>query len=151
MDEAKGKVKNVIKNNVLFFIGCIMLIYKGLFINMQLKMPIENIEIVWYIVAVALLLMSPIINKKNKFSYIYLNIIYFIITLIIYADFLYYSYSTNFISFYQIENIKYAKEIGSGILGIIDLKSIILFWFDNIAILILSIIAYKKTKFNNNI
>jgi hypothetical protein len=63
-----------------------------------------------------------------------------------YANFLYYSYSTNFLSFYQLENMKYAKEIGSGVLCIINIKSIIIFWIDNIIIALLSLLIHRKTK-----
>lgn len=96
--------------------------------------------------------MCPLINNKNNFSYIYLNIIYTIATLIIYADFLYYTYATNFLSFYQIVNLKYSKKIASGIFTIINIKSIFVFWIDNVILIALSILAckkFKKKKYNN--
>ncbi len=146
--------KDIIKNNILFLIGTILLTYKALFLNYILKLEFETTDIILYTILVSLLIMSPIINKRNKFAYIYLNITYAIITLIIYADFLYYKYSTNFLSFYQIQNMQYAKEIGSGLFSIIDIKGILLFWLDNIVVVILSILAYKKiekTQYNNKI
>lgn len=42
--------------------------------------------------------------------------------------------------------IKYAKEIGNGLLCLVNFKNILLFWFDNILIVALSILVYKKTK-----
>ena len=135
----------IIKNNLIFIIGTILLVYKGLFLNYFLGLQID-INLVLYTIAVSLLIMCPIINCKNKFSYIYLNAIYAILTIIIYANFLYYSYSTNFLSFYQIENVKYAKEIASGLSVIIDIKSGLIFIIDNIIIALLSVLAYKKLK-----
>ncbi len=139
------KIKNFFKHNFLFLIGVILLIYKGIFLNCTLEIEL-NTDVFYYMLIASLLIMSPIINHKNKFALIYLNIIYAIITTIIYANFLYYSYSTNFLSFYQIENLKYAKEIGSGVLTLINIKNIFIFWFDNIALLIVSLIANKKMK-----
>ena len=136
-------LKNVLENNFIFLIGTILLVYKGIILNYLLNIPME-IGVVLYIFVASLLIMAPVINHKDKFAYIYLNIIYAVITIIIYANFLYYSYSTNFISFYQIENMKYAKEIGSGLLCIIDIESILIFWSDNILIAVLSTLAYKK-------
>ena len=151
MEQKMENLKNIIvkpteeffKHNIIFLIGIILLIYKGIFINCILGIEV-NIDTFSYILVASLLIMCPIINHKNKFALIYLNIIYAIITLIIYADFLYYSYSTNFLSCYQIENLRYAKEIGSGVLTLIDIKNILMFWSDNIMLLIFSIISNKK-------
>ena len=139
------KVKELAKNNIIFLLGTCLLVYKGLLINYLLNLSI-GIDVVCYTVAAPLLLMVPVINHKDKFAYIYLNSIYAIVTLVLYADFLYYSYSTNFLSFYQIENVKYAKEIGNGLLYVINIKSVLLFWIDNLSVAIISILAYKKWK-----
>lgn len=147
------KILEILRNNIIFILGTMLLVYKALLLNYLLHLQIK-IDVILYTIVVSLLIMAPSINKKNKFTYIYLNIIYTIITILIYANFLYYNYSTNFLSFYQIENIKYAKEIGSGILCIITIKSIFTFWFDNILVSILSIITYSKFKetcYNNKI
>ena len=117
---------DIIQNNLIFIIGILLLVYKGLLLNYQINLEI-GIETVKYTICVTLLIMCPLINNKNKFSYIYLNIIYTIVTLIIYANFLYYTYATNFLSFYQIVNLKYSKEIASGVFTIINIKSIFYF------------------------
>ena len=143
--EYVSKFTKLLKNNFIFIIGTILLVYKGLLLNYLLKLNIE-IEVVLYTIVASLLIMCPTINNRKKFSYIYLNIIYMIVTLIIYANFLYYSYSTNFLSFYQIGNLRYAKEIGNGITCIINVKNFFLFWFDNIILVLLSILIYKKTE-----
>ena len=141
----ENKIKNFFKHNLLFLIGIILLVYKGILLNYLLELEV-NINTFFYIVIVSLLIMCPIINHKNRFALSYLNIIYAIITLLIYANFLYFSYSTNFLSCYQIENLKYAKEIGSGLLTLINKKNILLFWFDNILLFIVSLIINKKIK-----
>jgi len=138
-------LKKILENNFIFILGTFLLVFKALLLNYVLKLPVE-IDVILYTIVASILIMCPIINHKNKFAYIYLNTIYTLITIIVYANFLYYSYSTNFLSFYQIENMKYAKEIGDGIVCLINIESILMFWSDNILIAILSILASKKLK-----
>ena len=137
------KLKDVLKNNIIFFVGIILILYKGILLNNLLELQ-NNLEVIMYMLVAGLLIMCPVINNRKKFGYIYLNIIYAIITIIVYADFLYYSYSTNFLSFYQIDNLQYAKEIGSGLTCIINIKNMAMFLFDNIIVGIISIISYQK-------
>ena len=145
MKQVKEKIIQILKNNIFFFIGIIFLIYKGIFINYVLQLEIKT-EVFFYILTASMLIMCPIINHKDKFAIWYINIVYAIVTLILYADFLYYHYSTNFLSFYQIENLKYAKEIGSGVLTMINISNIAILWIDNLILLIFSIIIYRKNK-----
>ena len=144
----ENKFVAFIKNNLIFILGIILLTYKGLFLSslLELEIKFKNIQ---YLLLASSLIMCPIINNRKKTGYIFFNIVYIIITLIIYADYLYYNYSTNFLSFYQIGNIKYAKEIGDGLSSLINIKNLSLFWFDNIIIIFLSILFYKKLKYNN--
>lgn len=142
----KELILNILQNNFIFLIGAILLVYKGLLLNNLIGLQIEGTSVILYVVLSSLLIMCPTINHKDKFGYIYMNAINLIVTIIIYADFLYYSYSTNFLSFYQIENIKYSKEIASGLSCIIDVKTFLIFFIDNILVILLSILAYKKLK-----
>lgn len=141
----KKMLWDILQNNIIFMIGTILLVYKGLLLNYLINLQISTSVIIYALMASALI-MSPTINHKDKFAYIYFNIVYTIITLVIYADFLYYNYSTNFLSFYQIENIKYSKEITNGLFYIINIKSICIFFIDNIVAICCSILAYKKLK-----
>ena len=59
---------------------------------------------------------------------------------------MYYNYSTNFLSVFQIENIKYAEEIGMSLQYLINLKSLFTFFIDNIILGILSVVILKKRK-----
>lgn len=140
-----SKVLEILKSNSIFLIGIILLTFKAMFLNCLLELEIQFSTIL-YTILVGALIMSPTIGKFNKFGYIYINIIYTIATAIVYANFLYYSYSTNFLSFYQIVNLKYAKEIGSGVTCIINAQNLFMFWTDNVLITILSVILYKKIK-----
>lgn len=149
----ENKFVTFIKSNFLFILGILLLTYKGLLLSslLELEIKLKNVE---YILLASSLIMCPIINNRKKSGYIYLNIVYIIISLIIYADYLYYNYSTNFLSFYQIGNIRYAKEIGDGLRSLINIKNLSLFWFDNIIIALLSSFFYKKFenfKYNNKI
>ena len=149
----KEKIIYILQNNFLFILGIIMLVYKCILLNCMIGLEIKS-EMVWYAIVFSLLIMSPVINHKDKFGYIYLNVIYTLVTLIICADYLYYTYSTNFLSFYQLVNLQYSKEITSGLTSIINIKDICIFFIDNVVIIILSIFAYKKlrkTSYNNKI
>ena len=90
--------------------------------------------------------MFPCINKKGKKTFILANIIYLIFSILIYANYVYYNYSTNFLSVFQIENIKYAEEIGMSLQYLINLKSLFTFFIDNIILGILSVVILKKRK-----
>lgn len=138
-------ILDILKNNFIFIIGTVLLVYKGLLLNSIIELDIGK-DVIFYTIIASMLIMCPTINHKNKFGYIYLNVIYAIVTFIIYADFLYYTYATNFLSFYQLGNLQYGKEITSGVICLVDLKSIIIFWLDNVIVAILSVISYKKFK-----
>lgn len=141
----KEKLKELFKKNYIFVIGIALLLYKATLLNILIGLDF-SIEMFLYTIVLSALIMSPTIGNKSKFGYIYTNIIYTIATIITYANFLYYSYSTNFLSLYQLENLKYAKEIGGGLIGIVNIKNIIMFWIDNVILVILSFFAYRKYK-----
>lgn len=133
----------LLKSNLIFTFGVVLLLYKSLLLNISIGLEINAASVLYAFLA-SLLIMCPTINHKDKFGYIYLNIVYLVVSIIIYSNYLYYSYSTNFLSFYQIENIKYSKDISSGLFTIINMKNILLFLFDNIIIAILSRLCYTK-------
>ena len=145
--KSKNIIIDILQHNILFILGIVILLYKGILLNYMIGLEIK-IEMVMYALSASLLIMCPVINHKDKFGYIYLNITYTIVTLIIYADYLYYTYATNFLSLYQLENLKYSKEIASGIFCIIDIKQILIFFIDNIAIIFYGI--FTHTKFRNS-
>ena len=138
-----NRIANILKNNIIFIIGVVLIVYKALLLNYLLQLQI-GAEVILNTLIVSLLIMYPVINSRSKYGHIYLNIIYTLLTFVIYANYLYYSYSTNFLSFYQIENIRYAKEIGMGISAIINMKGFLLFFIDNVLIILLSIVYCRK-------
>ena len=150
MKNLKELAITIIKKNYIYILGVILLTFKGILLNIMLDMQIGS-EMYLITAAIPMLLLLPIINRKEKFSYIYLNIVYYIITLLIYSNYIYYNYSTNFLSIYQVENIKYAEEIGMSLIYLITFKTICIFWIDNILLTLFSIynIYRKKTKQKN--
>ncbi len=145
MEQYREKIRSLLKSNSIFFLGVALFLFKGILLNGVLHLEIKT-EVFFYILAVSMLIMCPILNHKDKFAFFYLNLVYAIVTLLLYADFLYYQYSTNFLSLYQIGNLRYAKEIGSGVLTLIHIKNIVLWWQDNLLVLIFSIFLWKTTK-----
>lgn len=144
---AKSIYKNVIlllRDNMIFVIGIVLLVCKSILLNKLLGLEL-GFKPIMYMIAASSLIMCPIINKKNKFAYIYLNIVYTLATLLIYFDYIYWSYSNNFLSLYQLVNLQYAKEIGSGLMVLINIKNLLTFWITNLLVAICSIIVYKKT------
>lgn len=113
--------------------------------NKLLGMNIKK-EMLWITVCIPMIIMFPCINKKGKKKFILANIIYLIFSILIYANYVYYNYSTNFLSVFQIENIKYAEEIGMSLQYLINLKSLFTFFIDNIILGILSVVILKKRK-----
>ena len=69
------ELKKFLNNNIIFLIGVLLVIYKGIFLNLMTNVGIGK-NMIFYLIAVSLFLMCPIINNKKKFSYIYLNIVY---------------------------------------------------------------------------
>lgn len=139
------KIIKVLKNNYIYILGVILLTYKALLMNKLLGMNIKK-EMLWITVCVPMIIMFPCINKKGKKTFILANIIYLIFSILIYANYVYYNYSTNFLSVFQIENIKYAEEIGMSLQYLINLKSLFTFFIDNIILGILSVVILKKRK-----
>ena len=140
-----SKIIYILKNNFIFILGSILFVYKGLLLNYLIELSFEP-TIIGYLISASMLIMSPTINHKNKSGYLYMNIVYFLVTILIYANFLYYSYSTNFLSFYQIGNLQYGKEIGDGLILLINIKNIAIFFIDNVVVAILSIFAHKRLR-----
>lgn len=136
-------IKNIFIENYVYIIGVFLLCFKEILLFTTINIDWRSIPF-FRLIGLPMLILSPCINKNGKKSVIYANVIYFIITVIIYADMLYYSYALNFISIFQLGNLKYAEEIGSGLKNLITFQNILGFFVDNILIIIASIIILKK-------
>lgn len=139
----KNAFINLVKSQYIYIIGVVLFTYKAIILNVLLGMNIGK-EMYFITAAVPMLILLPCISKNKKFSIIYLNIMYSIATLFIFANYIYYQYSNNFLSLYQIENLEYGKEIGAGLDFLIKFKSIVFFWLDNFIIILISTILQKK-------
>ncbi len=84
--EIKKNILEFLKHNIIFIIGTILLIYKGLLLSYLIDLQIGT-RVIKYIIIAGALLMCPTINNRKKFGYIYSNIMYLIVTIIIFADF----------------------------------------------------------------
>lgn len=144
MEKKREVIVNILKNNAILIIGVALLLYKSMFLNHLLGLT-WNKDVIIYTLVASLFIMCPVVNSKKKYAFIYLNIAYMIATLFIYGNYIYCTYSSNFLSCYQLENIKYAKEIGDGLSCLINVKNLALFWWDEILVLLASILTYKKT------
>lgn len=92
-----------------------------------------------------MLLSIPLIlirNGKNRF--IFFIILDFLISLILFADSMYYQYSHIMISINQIYNLKYVKEISETSADLIRIKDLVYF-IDIVVLIILSIVSKIKT------
>lgn len=54
----------------MFFSGIILLAYKGIILNYFLNLQVDS-NATLYTIAASILIMCPIVNKKNKSAYIY--------------------------------------------------------------------------------
>lgn len=144
------KLKNFIREHYLYIVACIVFTMKAILFNCLLGMQMDK-QMVIITMAIPMLLLLPVANHKGKKAFLYANIIYFIITLLLYCNFVYYQFSTNFLSVYQIQNLKYANEIGMGAQYLITIKDIALFFTDNIIFALFSIWILKKRKQSNDL
>ena len=82
-EKIKKVILDILQNNLIFIIGTILLVYKGLLLSYLIELEIGK-DVIFYTIAASMLIMCPTINHKNKFGYIYLNVVYTIVTFIIY-------------------------------------------------------------------
>lgn len=144
-------VKKVVKENSLYIIGVILLTAKALLLNALLGMQIGK-ETYFITAFIPLIIMLPTLGKQSKGAYWYFTIIYFFITFLLYSNYIYYQYSTNFLSLYQIENLKYAETIGASLGNLIEVKSFLWFWLDNFIAAFVCVFVFirKKNKIRNS-
>lgn len=143
MEKIRKVLIQTIRNNYIFIVSVIFLTYKAILLNGMLGIKIEMSFFI-KLVAIPMLLMLPTLGKKRKRTFLYANIVYGIITLLIYSNFIYYNYSTSFLSLYQIENLQYSDEIGMSLQYLIRLTDVVIFFGDNVLLAVLSIYTYRK-------
>ena len=143
MERIRKVMIQTITNNSIFIVFVVLLTYKAVLLNGMLGIK-TNINLLFTLFSIPMLLMIPTIGRKKKSTFLYANILYGILTLIIYSNFVYYNYSTSFLSLYQIENLQYSDEIGMSLQYLVKLGELLIFFGDNILIAILSVYVYRK-------
>lgn len=141
----------------ILFIGILLLIktiffYKcAIFVNINEKM--NNIESMLY-TSISLMVLSSIFLAvilsipmllKNRARFWVTLVIDFVISALLFADEVYYSYSSNLISVSQISNLQYGREISAALPNLLHIRQFI--YFIDILIFIILIFT-KKIKIN---
>ena len=139
------KLLTFFKNNIIYFLGVFLLLYKFIILELFLGITIRG-EAIFNAFIIILFILFPTFNKCTKKSLIYLNIIYFFVTFMMYLNILYYSYSNNFLSFYQIDNLRYSEQIGTSLIYLVNWSKLIIFVTDNIILLFFTIFLFKSKK-----
>lgn len=147
----KNKIKEVLNKvlNSRKFISIIgiILILKTLFFYCNTVNVIEG-KTLGGIIAFIVALMCFINVFKNRTKIVIVIIVDILISMLLFADNLYYSYSSNMMSIQQISNLQYSEEIMNTIPKLAEIKHIVYF-IDIIVILILfstQIIKIEKNK-----
>ena len=134
-----------LKNNIIFLLGIFLFLYKYLLLEVLLNLNIR-FEAILYSIFVILFILFPTFNKCSKKSLIYLNIIYAFITFLILDNYVYYTYSNNFLSFYQLDNLKYTEQITTNLPYLMRFRTTFIFVIDNLILFIISIVLLKVKK-----
>ena len=99
----------------------------------------------WYIRQTSffiILMVSPMaLFRKSRFRFIYGMILNFLISLLLFADELYFEYASNIISVMQAGNVQYKDEIIAAIPSLLKFRQIL--YFIDIPIILFSITAKK--------
>ena len=139
------KVKNLLIVNKIYLLSVFLFVVKALLLHFTLNINLSKSVIGIYCLIPAIL-MIPCLCKSTTKSVIYANFMYFTVTLLIYCNYIYYIFSSSFLSVYQLANLEYVKEIGMGLSVFVTLKNFLIFWTDNIIIILMSCIYIKKKK-----
>lgn len=154
-NEKKYQIKKFLNNilNSASFTYCIgaILILKTLFFYNNTIARNENLELSTFIGTISFILViicftSVLPNKSRAITIIIINIL---ISLLLFGDNVYYTFSNSVLSIAQITNIQYGEEILSTLPMVLQLKQI-LYFIDIIFIIILFICKFIKLERNEN-
>ena len=144
-----GLLTKLINSNVMvILLGVFTLLKLIMFYNHTVysKIPIPQYEI-WYNASFILIFLIPLlIINNNKIRYIALLIWDIIISTVLFADELYFSYSSMAISLNQAGNIRYIKEILDTVKYLLEPRQIFYFVDIILFILLVKITTYKNVK-----
>lgn len=154
-NEKKYQIKKFLNNilNSASFTYCIgaILILKTLFFYNNTIARNENLELSTFIGTISFILViicftSVLPNKSRARTIIIINIL---ISLLLFGDNVYYTFSNSVLSIAQITNIQYGEEILSTLPMVLQLKQI-LYFVDIIFIIILFTCKFIKLERNEN-
>lgn len=137
---------NKIINSELFIIiiGLVLFVKAAMFyrLTIYVSIPISSTLMAKTFIF-SMLIVTFLLLFKNRLRFIFGMILDFIVSAIMFADNLYYNYSTSFISISQISNLQYSEQISTALK---DLFSIIhILYFVDI-VLILALVLFKVIK-----
>lgn len=145
--DLKYYLSNFINSPLVILLLFVFIIIKLIFFwNNTYRYSINYTNYMFVNIIFILVLSSPLLFvRKAKKRILVITIIDIIISLILLADNLYYNYSSNLISFMQVGNLKYTKEIVSVLPDLINIKYL-LYFID----VFLFLIIYKFSKNSNS-
>ena len=130
---------------ICLFLKSIFFYYNTIMIRETL--PIETILGTFVFIFVIVCIQNVLPNSARVYTTIITN---FLISVLLFADNLYYLYSSNVLSVLQISNLQYGEEILTTIPKLIQFKHIIYF-IDTIIVLILIFTKYWKIEKKSNL
>jgi len=144
-----GILTKLINSNVLIIILCISIFLKAIMFyknTVYYSSVIPEYEL-WYNASFVLMFLVPLLLiNNNKIRYVCIVILDLFISIIFFADELYYSYSSMVISVNQAGNIRYIKEILDTVKYLLNIRQILYFVDIVIFIGLLKFIKYKDIK-----
>ncbi len=144
-----GYLTKLVNSNLLIIlIGvCTLLKLVMFYLNTVYKGANIPQHIVFYNVSFILILLIPLLLINNsKIRYIALLIWDAIISVILFADELYFSYSSMVISVNQVGNIRYIKEILNTMKYLLDIRQILYFVDIIVLLILLKLVKFKNFK-----
>ena len=144
-----GLLTKLINSNIMvILLGVFTLLKLIMFYHQTVysKIPIPQYEI-WYNASFILIFLIPLlIINNNRIRYIALLIWDIVISTVLFADELYFSYSSMAISLNQAGNLKYIKEILDTVRYLLEPRQILYFVDIIFFILLVRITKYKNIK-----
>lgn len=144
-----GILTKLVNSNILIIILGISIFLKAIMFykNTVYASSVIPEHELWYNASFVLMFLVPLLLiNNNKIRYVCILILDLFISIIFFADELYYSYSSMVISVNQAGNIRYIKEILDTVKYLLNIRQILYFIDIVIFIVLLKFIKYKDIK-----
>ena len=145
IDVLKKYINKIVNSELyIIFIGIILFIKMCYFYrNTIYQSDIMNMEIISKTFIFSMFVVTPLFLLKNRGRFIFGNIINLLLSILMFADDLYYGYSTSLISIAQISNLQYSEQITNAISDLFNFSQL-MYFIDIIIMVILIITKYIK-------